>query len=121
MTRPIKFRARDRYGEVFYGSFDEDTCTIDCWDIAETIVVERDTVAQLVGYDKDGREVYEGDELTDNRAEFTGDKVTAVLQPYLRHTKAGGFSGISMAEYFDRFWGKELVEDWQVKIKEAEE
>ena len=63
MNRPIKFRGRNGYGEVFYGSFDEDTCTIDCWDVAETVVVERDTVAQLVGYDKDGKEVYEGDKV----------------------------------------------------------
>lgn len=61
--RPIKFRARNCFGEVFYGSFDEDTCTIDCWDIAETVVVERDTVAQLVGYDVDGEEIYEGSEV----------------------------------------------------------
>lgn len=75
MKRPIKFRGRDGYGEVFYGSFDEDTCTIDCWDIAETVVVERDTVAQLVGYDKDGREVYEGDKVV---SEY-GDSVIARL------------------------------------------
>lgn len=75
MTKTIKFRGRDRYGEVFYGSFDEDTCTIDCWDVAETVVVERDTVAQLVGYDKDGREVYEGDKVV---SEY-GFSVTARL------------------------------------------
>lgn len=77
MKRPIKFRARNEYGEVFYGSFDEDTCTIDCWDIAETVVVERDSVAQLVGYDADGNEVYEGDELVNRN--FQVDFFTAVL------------------------------------------
>ncbi len=61
--RTIKFCGRNEYGEVFYFSFDEDTCTIDCRDIAETVVVERDTVAQLVGYDAKGNEVYEGNKV----------------------------------------------------------
>ena len=79
MKRPIKFRARNRFGEVFYGSFDEDTCTIDCWDIAETVVVERDTVAQLVGYDVDGNEVYEGDTVIDRfRFEHTAGLYTSL-------------------------------------------
>lgn len=75
MKRPIKFRGRDTQSNVYFGSFDEDTCTIDCWDVAETIVVERDSVAQLVGYDKDGREVYEGDTVV---SEY-GDCVIARL------------------------------------------
>lgn len=72
MIRPIKFRGRvpnigvPEDGKIVFGSFDEPTCTIDCWDTAETVVVERDSVSQLVGYDANGNEVYEGDELTDN-------------------------------------------------------
>ena len=121
MTRPIKFRGRDIRGRTLFGDIRHNNGGCFMFDGDFWYEVDSDSIAQFVGYDKDGREIYEGDELTDNRAEFTGDKVTAVLQPYLRHTKAGGFSGISMAEYFDLFWGKELVEDWQVKLKEAEE
>lgn len=121
MKRPIKFRALGIDGDFHFGDLQQLTRTVSIREQGKgTFYVDPDTVAQLVGYDKDGKEVYEGDELTDNRVEFTGDKVTAVLQPFLRHTKAGGFSSISMAEYFDLFWGKELIEDWQVKLKEAE-
>ena len=79
MKRPIKFRARDIDGKIYFGSFDEDTNTIDCWDIAETVVVKRDTVAQLVGYDKDGKEIYEGDKVI---SEY-GDEIVARLMDNL--------------------------------------
>ena len=46
--RPIKFRGK---------TFDDEIETL------ETIEVEPDSVAQLVGYDEDGNEVYEGDLL----------------------------------------------------------
>lgn len=60
--RKIKFRGKDFKGDYIYCSpfntyfpFEyEDFCTD----------VDPDTIAQLVGYDKHGREVYEGDELT---------------------------------------------------------
>ena len=62
MTRPIKFRGRD----INTGKFV-------CGDVAHTEVgilidgreVDPDSVAQLVGYDCDGNEVYEGDLLVD--------------------------------------------------------
>ena len=65
MKRPIKFRACDAYGKIYFGSFDESDCTMSCWNLEDggIVAVERDTVAQLVGFDKNGREVYEGDEL----------------------------------------------------------
>lgn len=64
--RPIKFRGRDintdeyRYGDFvryvpmssFPGIVSEDGFVCE---------VAPDTIAQLVGYDKDGKEVYEGD------------------------------------------------------------
>lgn len=81
MKRPIKFRGRvpnigvPEDGKIVFGSFDDPTCTIDCWDTAETVVVERDSVAQLVGYDKDGNEVYEGDIATD----YAGHEYYAAL------------------------------------------
>ena len=73
MNRPIKFRGRNiDTGEVVFGDlriigirphiFKEAQCYYD----EELIEVDEDSVAQLVGYDRDGREVYEGDELADN-------------------------------------------------------
>ncbi|MBR1806466.1 MAG: hypothetical protein IJ774_08795 [Selenomonadaceae bacterium] len=64
--RPIKFRGRDidTY-ELVYGDFVHNVPMssfngiIDDNDFVHEI--NDDTVAQLVGYDKDGREVYEGD------------------------------------------------------------
>ena len=120
--RPIKFRGKAIWGDEFlYGDlthfagnhvaiFGYRQGEVGHWEI------EPDTAAQLVGYDKNGKEVYEGDELTDNRASLYGDKVTAVLQPYIRHEPKG--FGESPAEYFDRFWSKPLIEDWDVKLKE---
>lgn len=69
MNRPIKFRGkRVDTGEFVYG------------DVAHTEVgvligagfeVEPKSVKQLVGYDADGREVYEGDiVIEDSGAEF---------------------------------------------------
>ena len=66
--RPIKFRGkRSDNGEFVYAKLGEIMITqapgyltfIPC----EAYYVEADSIAQLVGYDKDGREVYEGDKL----------------------------------------------------------
>ena len=120
--RPIKFRGRDiETGEFVYAELGQVSEEINPGYLTFLsddgfCAVETDTVAQLVGYDKNGHEVYEGDELTDNRAALYEDKVTAVLQPYIRHEPKG--FGESPAEYFDRFWSKPLIEDWDVKLKE---
>lgn len=71
MTWPIKFRGVSLdTGEFIYGDlriigirphiFKEAQCYYD----EELIEVEPDSVAQLVGYDRDGNEVYEGDKVT---------------------------------------------------------
>lgn len=39
-------------------------------DYRRSFPVDEDSVAQLVGYDKDGREVYEGDIVADDIAEY---------------------------------------------------
>lgn len=55
--RKIKFRGRDKNGKVIYGDFNDiDLSTIFAG-------VEDDCIDQLVGYDADGNEVYEGDEV----------------------------------------------------------
>lgn len=86
--RPIKFRgricdedkARDDQGKLVYGDlriigirphiFKEAQCYYD----EELIEVDKDSVAQLVGYDCDGNEVYEGDILVDElEQEYTAE------------------------------------------------
>lgn len=83
--KTIKFRGRDvDNGEYVYGEFgqgatsgepmiyfyDEDAQQ---WVGAE---IYSDSVAQLVGYDVDGKEVYEGDTLTD----ILGNEYTARIR-----------------------------------------
>lgn len=75
--REIKFRGTDVYtGEKRYGFYleDEDGANIlDIKNISRAYLVDRDSVAQLVGRDKNGSEVYEGDRciFADSGAEFT--------------------------------------------------
>lgn len=61
--RPIKFRGRDLEGKMRSGYYAEDKgypyiVESHCWH-----EIYPDTVAQLVGTDKNGREIYEGDVL----------------------------------------------------------
>ena len=61
MNRTIKFRGRDLVGKMRFGHY---ATTGGYPYIIEGGVwceVEPDSVAQFVGYDKTGREVYEGD------------------------------------------------------------
>ena len=62
--KPIKFRGRDENGKLHYGYFYVDRTGYPC--IAEghggTLqIVDKDSIAQLVGYDCNGNELYEGD------------------------------------------------------------
>lgn len=78
MKRPIKFRGRvpdtDKLdgGRIVYGSlvdYGEDDSLYRYWihpiggGGRNYFPVDADSIAQLVGYDADGREVYESDEL----------------------------------------------------------
>lgn len=81
MKRPIKFRGQDEHGKLVYGEYAQNfmggnpqICYFDenGWTCTE---VDPDSIAQLVGYDKDGNEVYEGDKL----ALKNGTEITAIL------------------------------------------
>ncbi|MBR1807252.1 MAG: hypothetical protein IJ774_12820 [Selenomonadaceae bacterium] len=80
MKRPIKFRGRDMAGHFVFGLLTKKRirssgeirfaiATGNC-SAAETIPVNENSIAQLVGFDCDGREVYEGDTIVDDIAEY---------------------------------------------------
>ena len=95
MKRPIKFRGRvpdtDKLdgGRIVYGSlvdYGEDDGLYRYWihpiggGGRNYFPVNEDSIAQLVGYDCDGREVYEGDFLVnDNGDGFFAELVGAVI------------------------------------------
>lgn len=80
--KPIKFRGKEESlkEQTVYGiGFIRTTLAYDFLvkeDLKMT-AVKRNSVKQLVGYDADGNEVYEGDEFTDKY----GHTFTARLQP----------------------------------------
>ena len=82
--RTIKFRGRDMTGHFVYGLLTKKRIRHSgeiSWAIAtgtrqsEVIPVNENSIAQLVGYDSDGREVYEGDILVDS----DGNETPAML------------------------------------------
>ena len=71
--RPIKFRGRNiKTGKIHYGFYSEypvgggriETCIIDKY--MDGWEVEPESVAQLVGYDADGKEIYSDDKVIDS-------------------------------------------------------
>ena len=85
MTRPIKFRGRTKSGKFVFGEYAQNfmggkpqICYFDehGWNCTQ---VDPDSVAQLVGYDKDGNEIYEGDKVV---SEY-GDEIVARLMDNL--------------------------------------
>lgn len=64
--REIKFRGTDNNGIVIYGNYHQysrSECAIG--DGKRLAFIKPESVAQLVGHDKHGKEVYEGDTLLD--------------------------------------------------------
>lgn len=86
--RKIKFRGKDADGVIHYGAYSDIVvggkliCEImdDYRDIYEVVP---ESVAQLVGYDADNAEVYEGDVLIDEE----GHEYIATLDSMLLWTK----------------------------------
>ena len=76
--RPIKFRGRDiNTGKFVSAEINDEYLTFITDDVH---LVDADSIAQLVGYDCDGREVYEGDFLVnDNGDGFFAELVGAVI------------------------------------------
>ncbi|MBR3747245.1 MAG: hypothetical protein IKN27_09845 [Selenomonadaceae bacterium] len=86
MKRPIKFRGRDKEtGKIVFGSFVDygEHCNSRYWINPPTNEanhpVDPDSVAQLVGYDANGKEIYEGDKVV---SEY-GDEIVARLMDNL--------------------------------------
>ncbi len=87
MPRPIKFRGRAMNGDFVYGLLTKKKIRSSGeirWAIAtgnctagETVPVNENSIAQLVGYDSADNEVYEGDTLVNHN--FEVDFFTAVL------------------------------------------
>jgi len=85
--REIKFRGRDvDTGRMVYGYFIVGRCGEPCIATNRTAAyeVEPNSVAQLVGHDSNGNEVYEGDTLI----HASGEEWIAALGSYARN-KAG--------------------------------
>ncbi len=61
MKRPIKFRGRDLLGKMRFGHYATTGGYPYIIEDGVWFEVEPDSVAQLVGYDAAGNEIYEGD------------------------------------------------------------
>ena len=66
MSVPIKFRGRDENtGEFVYGDICQTLSTPSIVNCEGRFFVKPDSVAQLVNYDDDGKELYENDTVVD--------------------------------------------------------
>ena len=108
--RPIKFRGKDKDGNVHFGGLVLDDrreqkiynivkCCGWCTAWAE---VKPESIAQLVGYDERGREIYEGDEFTDP---FDGKVFTAEIKARVQEKDGDTPS----RDFFDNFYVLEPI------------
>ena len=75
MKRPIKFRGRAKGGRTLFGDIRRLNGEWFMFNGDFWYEADEDSIAQLVGYDKDGKEIYEGDTVV---SEY-GDSVIARL------------------------------------------
>lgn len=83
MKRPIKFRGRDINGRFVYGLLTKKKIRSSgeiCWAIAvgncsaaETVPVTEKSIAQLIGLDSAGNEIYEGDLIESHGGDLVAD------------------------------------------------
>ena len=90
--REIKFRGRhvEYHDEIYYGFYEMDArgnhFIIDSNNIMH--IVEPESVAQFVGHDSNGNEVYEGDVLTDSQGNTYIAKFDSVVERQSNRTPA---------------------------------
>ena len=70
---PLKFRWKDKNGKIGYNTLNAECGCLGLWSTGGYYAtIDPDSVAQLIGYDADGNEVYEGDKLK------IGDEIVTV-------------------------------------------
>lgn len=93
--RPIKFRGRDVHtGEYVYAELGQISEEINPGYLSfitddDMYTVETDSIAQLVGYDANGNEIYEGDTVIryDSEEEFIEAPENGVLREVVLYTQ----------------------------------
>lgn len=87
--REIKFRGRDLSGKKRFGFYVESGGAPYIIESSTWHEVEPDSVAQLVGHDANGNEVYEGDTVLcyDSEAEFEEAPENGVLREVMLYTQ----------------------------------
>lgn len=95
MKLPIKFRGKTHNGKSFYGDLIHRFGMVAIGEYGDYQEVEPDSIKQLVGYDKNGHEVYDGDAL---QTEEDGTIYAAVL----RHAKVAPCDDMSFTEMAKR-------------------
>lgn len=113
--RTVKFRGIGIDGKTYYGDLYHTRHEVGIHVIGDGVFeVKPETVAQLVGYDSNGAEIYEGDTLIDEK----GFTYTAFLQPSVeweREKEMKDFFGwhgapLAVAEQFAKLTIKEAAE-----------